>query len=174
MRRIGIFRGTFDPIHDGHIAFALKAIEEANLECLYFLPEPNPLHKQGVSDFEQRLTLIAQKIRPHKKLLLLNQDNLHGNIGQIIQLLKEKFGSSTLVFLMGSDVAKTLPQWSDLDLLCKDNEIIVALRGLDKKNDITKIIDSLKLKPIYTLIVPSPLPDMSSSIIRKEISQSSL
>lgn len=42
MSRIGIYSGSFNPVHAGHIAFALQALESANLKTIYFLPERRP------------------------------------------------------------------------------------------------------------------------------------
>ncbi|HEU5121705.1 MAG TPA: adenylyltransferase/cytidyltransferase family protein, partial [Candidatus Saccharimonadales bacterium] len=59
MRRIGIYSGTFDPVHYGHIAFAASAIRACNLDEVVFLPEPQPRYKAGVTDIAHRLALLT-------------------------------------------------------------------------------------------------------------------
>ena len=170
-RRIGIFRGTFDPIHIGHVSFALKAITKAKLDELYFLVEPMPPHKKNVSDFVHRLKMVYQTVEPYQGMHVLDLGNTKTNASNIITKLKAKFKSTTFVFLMGSDVAKTLPQWSNLEIFCEDNEIIIALRNLDEKNEIVKIIDSLPVKMTYATVISAPVPSISSTTIRNNIYQ---
>jgi nicotinate-nucleotide adenylyltransferase len=170
-RRVGIFRGTFDPVHEGHISFARKAITEAHLDCVYFLVEQSPRHKNKVSEQGHRIAMVAEAVHPCLGLDLLELGDINGGVGQIIPQLRSKFSSTTFVFLMGSDVAKTLPQWPDLAVLCAGNEIVIALRDLDEKTEIAKIIEAMPVKPAYATVINAPMPDASSSAVRKDISK---
>ena len=67
VKRIGIFAGTFDPVHKGHISFALQAIEAAGLDEVVFLPEPRPRHKQSVTDQSHRIAMINLAIKAYPK-----------------------------------------------------------------------------------------------------------
>jgi nicotinate-nucleotide adenylyltransferase len=167
-KRIGIFRGTFDPIHNGHISFAKKAIKVGRLDYVYFLTEPNPLHKIGVGDYQNRLEMVRDKLAPETNLKLLNKSGLHGSISKIIPALREVFKNNILVFLMGSDIAQSLPGWSDLESLTKNNEIIIGLRNKDTKDQINKLIGSLKSQPSKIMIIDVDLPELASSLVRKD------
>src|ERR1035438_181672 len=70
-KRIGIYSGTFNPIHTGHITFALQATTEASLDKIYFLPERKPRNKAQVEHFAHRVAMIKQAIRPHPKFNIL-------------------------------------------------------------------------------------------------------
>jgi nicotinate-nucleotide adenylyltransferase len=48
MARIGVYSGTFDPAHSGHLAFATAAVDECGLDLLYMLVEENPWRKSGM------------------------------------------------------------------------------------------------------------------------------
>jgi nicotinate-nucleotide adenylyltransferase len=168
-KRIGIFRGTFDPIHDGHVSFTQSAMISAKLDVIYYIPEPNPVHKDKVSDFQKRLDLISVAIEGKKALKLLDDVALRGSIGEIIPRLNEVFSNDQLVFIMGSDIAKTLPKWKDLKSLCGDNELVIGLRGKDTRAEVAVIIDSLKSKPRRTIIIKAPMPNEASSTIREKL-----
>ena len=56
--RVGIYPGAFDPVHKGHIAFALAAITAHQLDKVFFLPEPSPRHKQGVKALDHRVEMV--------------------------------------------------------------------------------------------------------------------
>ncbi|MBI5906685.1 nicotinate-nicotinamide nucleotide adenylyltransferase [Candidatus Saccharibacteria bacterium] len=168
--RIGVFRGTFDPIHVGHIAFAKQAILAAKLDYVYFLPEKVPQHKKSVGDYKKRLTTIARAAAHHANLSLLELPNMQGYIEPMLPEIRKTLGNARLVFLMGSDVAKTIHQWPDVDSLCSGNELVVGMRSGDKASEIQQVLDGLSVKPLRAMILKAPLPDVTSSTIRQNSS----
>ncbi|HVI69805.1 MAG TPA: adenylyltransferase/cytidyltransferase family protein, partial [Magnetospirillaceae bacterium] len=58
MKRVGVFSGTFDPVHRGHLAFALSAQKRAQLDTVVFLPEHSPRGKIAVGSFTHRLEML--------------------------------------------------------------------------------------------------------------------
>lgn len=165
--RIGIFRGTFDPIHKGHIAFANQAISAAKLDYVYFLPEKVPQHKKSVGDYKKRLETITRATAPHANLSLLELPNMQGYIEPMLPEIRKILGDARLVFLMGSDVAKTIHQWPDVDSLCSGNELVVGMRSGDKASEVQQVLNDLSVKPLQAMILNAPLPDVTSSTIRK-------
>ncbi|HSX00592.1 MAG TPA: adenylyltransferase/cytidyltransferase family protein, partial [Patescibacteria group bacterium] len=69
---IGIYSGTFDPIHVGHIAFAKEVARELTLDTVIFLPEQRPRGKQRVTDIHHRVELIKQSIQNDNQLQILS------------------------------------------------------------------------------------------------------
>jgi len=63
--------GTFNPVHAGHMAFALQSLKEAKLDMIYFLPERQPRHKQGVEHFAHRVAMLQRAIRPYRRFGVL-------------------------------------------------------------------------------------------------------
>src|SRR4051812_40769392 len=70
-KRIGIYAGTFNPVHTGHVAFALQAVKEANLDEVYFVPERQPRGKAGVEHFGHRVAMLKRALRPYKQFDVL-------------------------------------------------------------------------------------------------------
>jgi nicotinate-nucleotide adenylyltransferase len=167
--RIGLFRGTFDPIHSGHIAFALQAISLAKLSEVYFLPEQTPKHKQAVESFENRLAMISQAIKPYENLGLLKLPDMNGSVERILPDLKGKFGDARLVFLMGSDVAKTIYHWPDVDALCTGNELFIGMRRGDDINGLKQMLAALTIKPVASTTVDATDPAITSSAVRQQM-----
>ena len=166
--RTGVFRGTFDPLHEGHIAFALRAIEEAKLDRVYFLIEPNPRHKKSVTDISARIKLVSSELKKHQNLSVLNLGDSYSENDSITPI-KNKLKSTTIAFLMGSDVAKTLNKWPNLRAVTEDCELVVGLRGNDNDGDIRALLKSLKYKPKNWIIISSPLPYESSTITKERL-----
>lgn len=168
-KRVGVFRGTFDPIHEGHIAFANQAILSTKLDCVYFLPENSPKHKNKVDDFSKRLKTVAQAIGSHSSLRVLKLHNMNGSIKDVMPELKKLFGDADLVFLMGSDVAKTIHHWADAKSLCKDNELFIGMRQGDSTDEIKNMLNALVIKPAKVTVIDAPNPSITSSAIRRRI-----
>ena len=109
--RIGIYAGTFNPVHTGHIAFALQATQAANLDMVYFMPERRPRDKQEVEHFGHRMAMLRRATEPHTQLDLLDLVDVNFSVLRTLPQLQQTFPDSQLVFLVGSDVAPTIPSW---------------------------------------------------------------
>jgi nicotinic acid mononucleotide adenylyltransferase len=69
--RIGIYAGTFDPVHAGHVSFALHAMTVAQLDEVYFLPERLPRYKPGAAHFAHRVAMLKRAVKPHPDLQII-------------------------------------------------------------------------------------------------------
>lgn len=128
MNRVGIYSGTFDPIHDGHIAFAEAAIEKCGLDKIFFLVEPRPRRKQGVRGFEHRVLMVQLAIADHEKLGLIVLEQAQFTVAETLPILKARFKSAELHMLMGEDVLKHLSSWPHLEEFVRDVNIIIGIR----------------------------------------------
>lgn len=63
--RIGIYSGSFDPVHAGHIVFALKAQKVAGLEQIYFVPERRPEHGSEPEHYVHRTVMLQRALQPY-------------------------------------------------------------------------------------------------------------
>jgi nicotinate-nucleotide adenylyltransferase len=147
-RRIGIYSGSFDPVHKGHISFALTALEDANLDAIYFLAEALPRHKPGISHIAHRTAMLGLATRSHKKLHVLEFPDKRFTIASTLPRLQMRFKNDQLLFLMGSDVASNLHRWPHIEELVSKVGLIVALRtGMDLStvmHDITQLSNPIK------------------------------
>src|SRR5581483_3364510 len=89
MKRIGIYSGVFDPVHAGHIGFALQAVERAGLDKVYFLPERRPYHKQGVEHFGHRVAMLKRATRPHPALSVLELEDISFTVERTLPKLQK-------------------------------------------------------------------------------------
>lgn len=164
MNRVGIFAGTFDPIHKGHLAFALAAAEQCGLDAVYFLPERQPRGKHDVGDFATRSQLIREAIRA-SRLHLLDLADAQFTVETTLPQLETTFAGAELYLLIGSDIAcHSLPHWPQLPQLLEKMQLIVGIRAGHTAQEVDtamRRLDSAR----YTVIA-SPHAHVSSSQIR--------
>ena len=171
MGRIGIYSGTFDPIHVGHVEFALTALKECALDKVIFLTESSPREKTTVSSSSDREAMIQIAISGNSKLGILSLSDKQFSVKDTLPQLQLLYPGSALVFLMGSDLARTFTyRWEGLDILLRSVELAIGLRAQDTAKDVSDILEALakeyKIAPRYTNI-PSPRVHLASTNIRQ-------
>lgn len=170
-QHIGIYAGTFDPIHMGHVQFVLEAIRQTELDMVYFLVEPRPRYKQGVKAFEHRVEMVHLAIQDQPKLGLLVLKQARFTVHETWPVLKRRFEGSQLSMLMGNDVFSRLSDWPRLDEIVGDAEFVVGIRA-EVQHDIAehvKVIEDTKHVKIRYTTFHSPLSTESSRKIRNEL-----
>ncbi len=176
-QRIGIYPGTFDPIHQGHVSFALQALKECSLDQVVFLPEPAPREKHSVSDITERTALINEAIKDTQKLSLFNPSSTQFTVRDTLPELRDHFSDVELTFLVGSDIVRTFPyRWHDLDVLLSNVSLAIGMRADDTKDDIVSIIKQLEDQysiPIPYTFISTPDSHRASSHVRNSSTLSS-
>lgn len=169
MKRVGIYSGTFDPVHAGHIGFALQAIEKAGLSAVYFLPERQPRHKQGVEHFAHRVAMLKAAARPHPRLHVLELVDVNFSVERTLPKLRQKFKNNGLVFLIGSDQVAHLPQWPRAERLLGGAGLVVGVRNTHDAEGIEKQIAGWQQQPQSLHVFESFAADVSSGGIREAL-----
>jgi nicotinate (nicotinamide) nucleotide adenylyltransferase len=169
MSRIGIYAGTFDPVHTGHISFALQSLAAAHLDKVYFVPERRPRNKQHIEHFAHRVAMIKRAIKPHRKFAILELVDVNFSIEHTLPELRKQFPNDELVFLFGSDIIASLAAWPHIDRLLLHFEIVVGLRNKDSRARAHTIIESWPTQPKAVTIFPSYAPKVSSGQVREAL-----
>lgn len=169
--RIGIYSGTFDPVHVGHIAFALQAIEQADLDEVVFLPERRPRFKQAVEHFGHRTAMISRAIIPHKKLSLLELPDRSFTVKRTMPAIKKVFPDAEIVLIIGSDVLPHMGSWAEAKAMLKQHELVVGVRGDESVEWVEREVEMLPIKPRQSFVITSYAPEVSAGQIRESIRQ---
>lgn len=172
MSRIGIFSGSFDPVHKGHIAFAKAAMEDANLDTVYFLPETLPRHKPGISHIGHRVAMLKLATRGQARLKVLDMPDKRFSVATTLPRLLHKFKGDTLLLVLGSDVVMHLPQWAMAEELLRHMGLIVAIRADSEVGSVMEVITSMP-RPLKELhIIASQEPALASKRVREQLRHS--
>lgn len=161
-RKIGIYSGTFDPVHVGHIAFATEAACEAQLERVVFIPERSPRGKSNVAPLSARIAQLEDALRntPHA---VYQATASTFTIKNTLSELEVLYPQVELHFLIGSDIVPSLAEWSDIDELLAKHRLVVGMRSNHDQVEITSLLDRLGAR--YQ-IVTTDYPHVSSRHLR--------
>ena len=165
-QRVGIYSGTFDPVHAGHVSFALQALKAAKLDVIYFLPERRPRTKTGIEHFGHRVAMLKRATTPHKHLRVLETEDVSFSVANTLPRLRKRFPKDQLVFLVGSDVVEHMPVWPNVEQLLKQSELLIGIRADATQGATDAIIAGWNVKPQATTIIDSYAATVSSQTIR--------
>lgn len=168
-KRVGIFSGVFDPVHSGHIGFALEAAKQAKLNTVYFLVEAKPRRKTGVTHLGHRTAMIKLAITDYPQLKLLDLPDKQFSVAKTLPRLKQYFPNDTIVYLAGSDLLEHMPQWQLIDQMFRQMGLIVGLRRATSKKEVKNLLTNLPVQPTELHIINSPGLAISSQQVRRSI-----
>lgn len=166
--KIGLFFGSFNPIHSGHLIIANHIVENTSLEELWLVVTPHNPHKKRTSlanDYN-RLHLVNLSIEGHPKLRSCNIEFDLPKPSYTIDTLaylKEKHPEHDFVLIMGGDNLGSLHKWKNYEVILSNYEIYVYSRP-------NYDLGPLQEHPSVTMI-EAPLMQISSSVIRKLIKE---
>lgn len=176
--KIGLYFGTFNPIHVGHMIIANHMAEYSGLDQIWMVVTPhNPLkNKDTLLDDYQRLQLVFlatedyPKIKPSDIEFKLPQPNY--TVNTLIHL-QEKYPEYVFSLIMGEDNLKSLHKWKNHEVILQNHEIYVYPRissELDTslKGELAKQNSTFKNHPKIHLI-DAPIVEISSTFIRGNI-----
>jgi nicotinate-nucleotide adenylyltransferase len=131
--KLGIFGGTFNPIHLGHLINAEKVLQEFSLDRILFIPSRIPVHKEMQEKItpEERAHMIELAIRDYPFFFLscieIEREKKSYTIITIEQL-GEQYPEAEFYFILGIDAFNALRQWKDADRLVEKITFIVMNR----------------------------------------------
>ena len=173
--RIGVFGGTFDPVHIGHLLLAEAAFYQAKLSLVLFMPAHIQPFKQDMvmssDDDRIRMLRLATENNPFFDVTTIECDK--GGVSYTIDSLrdlKKKYKKNKICFIIGTDMFLNIEKWKDSDMLIREFCLVVGIRPgyLTEKAD--KLAKKLKNKYNADIVfVDNPPIDLSSSEIRKRV-----
>jgi nicotinate-nucleotide adenylyltransferase len=168
---IGVFGGTFDPPHLGHMALAEAALAQLNLDRLLWMLTPDPPHKQGqpITPVKHRLAMLELTLAGYPEFELsrleLDRPGPHYAL-DTVTLLAEKNPDADIVYLMGGDSLRNLPIWD------RPAQFVAALHTIGVLRRPVSSPDLLSLEKVLPGItakvrfIDAPPMDVSASGIR--------
>ncbi|QYA24751.1 nicotinate-nucleotide adenylyltransferase [Gramella sp. MT6] len=167
-RKVGLFFGTFNPIHTGHLIIANHMAEYSDLEEVWLVVTPHNPHKKKntLLDNHHRLEMVYRACESYDKL---KPSNIEFGLPQpnytvhTLAHLQEKFPTNDFCLIMGEDNLRNFHKWKNSDVILENHEIYVYPRIAKGE-----IADRYKEHPKINRI-DAPIVEISSTFIRKSI-----
>jgi nicotinate-nucleotide adenylyltransferase len=172
---IGIFGGTFDPPHLGHLILAETCADALGLERVLWVPAADPPHKHSapLSAAAHRAAMVQAAIADNPRFVFsrvdLDRPGPHYS-ADMVRLIGEQYPGITLYFLMGGDSLHDLPTWRAPERLLASCRLAVTRRpddGLDAA--LPALYKQLPALEGVVAFVPAPLIEISGSEIRQRV-----
>lgn len=167
--RVGIYAGSFDPVHAGHLAFALQAVDAMQLDIVFFMPERIPRHKPGVTHYGHRVAMVRRAVRPHSTLDVLEMEDVAFSVTRTWPRLERRFLGAQLVLLCGDDVLEHLGTWPNVEKMLRQAELGIGLRERANPAHTNELLATLPLSPVATHTITSYFPTIRSSALRSAL-----
>ena len=140
MAKIGIFGGTFDPVHRGHLAVARAALRRLKLDKLYFVPVGVPPHKQRRphAAFRHRFAMLklATAREPRFAVSRREAEGVHYSIDTVRRVKRALKAGDRLFFLIGMDAFRDIATWREAEALVRECEFVVSPRPGSSLKDV--------------------------------------
>lgn len=181
--RLGVFGGTFDPVHQGHLLLGECCREQLALDEVWFLPAAVPPHKQtqSISPGAARVEMLELAISGHERFRVSAYEVERGGVSFTVDTLahfKAQDPACELFFLMGADSLRDLPQWREPARICELATPVVVYRASGAAQDpiesldwsgLEQIVGAVRVAEIRRHQVAMPRFDLSSRDLRQRV-----
>lgn len=169
--KVGIFGGTFNPVHKAHVAVALKFIEKIGLDLLYIIPNNIPPMKEshGVSG-RDRLEMLNIAFSGYDKIKVSDIELMREGMSytrDTVAVLKETHPQSELYLLTGDDWIEAFDKWKDYRFILDNATLVVAYREKKNITDAVNRLNSLSGKQI--ILLGNERTPLSSTELRESL-----
>lgn len=171
MKKIGLFFGSFNPIHIGHLILANYILEHSDMEELWFVVSPqNPFkEKKSLLKDHHRLDMVQLAVKNYPKI---RASNVEFSLPQpsytidTLTYLKEKYPEFTFALIMGEDNLDTLPKWKNFEKLISEHQIIAYPRTFEGEKKSHEYFQHENIA-----LVKAPIIELSATEIRNMIKE---
>lgn len=177
--RLGIFGGTFDPVHYGHLLLAEACREQCRLDELWFVPAAVPPHKQErtLSPAKDRVEMLRLAIAGHSSFSVSILEIDLGGVSYTVKTLEAVHSArpeAMLFFPMGADSLRDLPTWREPRRICELAIPIIVRRAGSPEPDLSALATLAlpeRCAEIKGYQIEMPVIELSSTDIRGRVSK---
>ncbi len=174
--RIGLFGGSFDPVHYGHLLLAELCREQASLDEIWFCPTSTSPHKEQVfAGPEDRFEMLRLATAGHEPFRVRREEIDRGGVSYTVDTLREsqaKYPGNEWFFLLGADMLYDLPRWKEAEAVCRLAVPVCAeRRGCDpiRFDHLRAIASEERIALFQRHRVVMPTIELSGTEIRRRI-----
>jgi nicotinate-nucleotide adenylyltransferase len=177
--RLGIFGGTFDPVHYGHLLLAECCREQARLDEVWFMPAATPPHKidRAPTPADKRIEMLDLAIGGHEAFRVSRIEINRGGVSYTVDTLAavgEAQPGAELFFLLGGDSLDEFTTWREPGRICELATPLVVGRAQSPEPNydaLSKLVGHERTKAIRLQQVQMPQIELSSSDLRRRVGE---
>ncbi|MPL56341.1 Nicotinate-nucleotide adenylyltransferase [bioreactor metagenome] len=171
MKKIGLFFGSFNPIHIGHLILGNYILENSDMDELWFVVSPqNPFKdKKSLLTDHNRLDMVQLALKNYPKMRASNVEFSLPKPSYTIDTLtylKEKYPNYSFALIMGEDNLDSLPKWKNSEKLMSEYQIIVYPRTFEGEKKESEYLQHENIS-----MVNAPIIELSATEIRNMIKE---
>lgn len=169
--RIGLYGGTFDPIHLGHLVVIENAINEMNLDRVIILPSSNPPHKKNINKTKAdlRVEMVYEAIKDNPKIILSSYESSNEIVRythDTLEYFTKNLSKHDIFYIMGEDSFMTIDTRRNYKKILDFNIIVFAREGIDKDSQLVKKVEKIKKDNPNIFLIHILNINISSTLIR--------
>lgn len=178
--RLGLFGGSFDPIHLGHLILAENCRDQFRLDAVWFIPAATPPHKQvrPITDGELRAAMVEAAIAGQPEFSLCCHELEKGGVNYTVDTLRfihQTVPDAELFLIVGGDMLLDLPHWREAAEVCRLATPVAAVRPGEATElqfeALAGLVAPARLREMANHLVKMPVLGISSTDIRRRVAE---
>lgn len=177
--RVGVFGGTFDPVHLGHLILAEQCRDQGRLDQVLFLPAARPPHKQDreLTPFDRRVEMLSLAIAGHPAFRIDELERERPGpsyTADTLDVLRQRASQTELFLILGSDSLVDLPFWYEPAKIVELASLLIVARPGSDIPPLETLRKPLRLPeslPLRAELVVCPLIDIASRDLRRRVAE---
>lgn len=163
--RLGIYVGSFNPVHKGHEFVANYVITNNYVDKVMMIPTANYWDKTDLIDLNHRLNML--KFCENENILVSSEYSSYELTNEILTALDEKLNEVELYLIIGADNLLKFELWENIDIILKYKVLVLGRDGIDMEKEVDKF--TMDQRKQFVLVKDFPSIDISSTRVRKNL-----
>jgi nicotinate-nucleotide adenylyltransferase len=175
MKGAGLLGGTFDPVHNGHLAIAGEAMARLELEKVVFMPTcVTPLKEENcITATQHRVRMVELAIAGHPYFSMstieMDREGVSYTVDTVSRLVESAGRRGEIYFIMGCDSLASLPRWKEPERLIRMCRLVAVPRPGCDVPDLEKLEREIPGLVSRVIVMEGPYLDISSTEIRERV-----
>lgn len=158
--KLGVYVGSFDPVHKGHIEVVRYLLKEKYVDKIIIVPTGSYWDKNKQTDIKNRIEML--KYYEEENIIIDTENNNLPYTYQVLDKLKDKYKEGELYLIIGNDLIESFNKWKNVDEILKNKVIVIHRNNIDNQ----KYINNFRQKDRFITVANTNFLEVSSTLVR--------
>ena len=174
--KIGLYGGTFDPIHLGHLIVMENVLNFMDIDQIIILPSSNPPHKinKQKTKAQLRIEMVNLAIKDNPRIVLSDFEARNDDViytHQTLDYFKKTYPRDEFYYIMGEDSFMSIDTWKNYKKILNDKLIVFTRSNTDPNSDLVKKVNEIKKDNEQIYLINNLNINISSTLIRNLVKE---